>query len=90
MFYQIYPRSYADSDGDGIGDLRGILGRLDLAGLGVDCVQQPIFYSPGEDGGYDIRDYRAVMAEMGTLDDVDALIAACHERGMRIIQVLKR
>lgn len=87
VFYQIYPRSFADSDGDGIGDLRGILGRLDhLAGLGVDCVWlSPIFDSPGEDGGYDIRDYRAVMAEMGTLDDVDALIAACHERGMRII-----
>src|SRR5690606_15136986 len=64
VFYQVYPRSLADSDGDGIGDLQGIIGRLDhLADLGVDCVWlSPIFDSPNEDMGYDIRDYRAVMA----------------------------
>ena len=87
VFYQVYPRSFADSDGDGIGDLRGITSRLDhLADLGVDCVWlSPIFDSPNEDMGYDVRDYRAVMAEMGTLADLDELVAGCHERGMRII-----
>ncbi|MGD7788476.1 alpha-glucosidase [Propionibacteriaceae bacterium Y1700] len=87
VFYQVYPRSFADSDGDGVGDLRGIINRIDhLADLGVDCVWlSPIFDSPNEDMGYDVRDYRAVMAEMGTLTDLDDLIAACHERGMRII-----
>lgn len=87
VFYQVYPRSFQDSDGDGIGDLRGLISRLDhLAELGVDCVWlSPIFDSPNEDMGYDVRDYRAVMAEMGTLADVDELIAGCHERGMRII-----
>ncbi len=87
VFYQVYPRSFADSNGDGIGDLRGIINRLDhLADLGVDCVWlSPIFDSPNEDMGYDIRDYRAVMTEMGTLADVDELIAGCHDRGMRII-----
>ncbi|HHU39308.1 MAG TPA: alpha-glucosidase [Propionibacterium sp.] len=87
VFYQVYPRSFADSDGDGVGDVGGILEHLDhLADLGVDCVWlSPIYDSPNEDGGYDVRDYRAVMAEMGTLDQVDALIAACHARGMRII-----
>lgn len=87
VFYQVYPRSFADSDGDGVGDLRGLLARLDhLADLGVDCVWlSPIFDSPNEDMGYDVRDYRAVMAEMGTLADLDELIAGCHARSMRII-----
>lgn len=87
VFYQVYPRSFADSDGDGIGDLGGILQRLDhLSALGVNCLWlSPIYDSPNEDGGYDVRDYRAVMDEMGTLDQVDALIDACHARGMRII-----
>ena len=87
VFYQVYPRSFADSDGDGVGDLRGLTTRLDhLADLGVDCVWlSPIFDSPNEDMGYDVRDYRVVMAEMGTLTDLDELIAGCHQRGMRII-----
>ncbi len=87
VFYQVYPRSFADSDGDGLGDLRGIIDHLDhLDDLGIDCLWlSPIFASPNEDNGYDISDYRAVMTEMGTLDDIDELIAACHARGMRII-----
>lgn len=87
VFYQVYPRSFADSNGDGVGDVRGIINHLGhLEDLGVDCLWlSPIFASPNEDNGYDISDYRAVMEEMGTLDDVDELIGACHERGMRII-----
>ncbi len=87
VFYQVYPRSFADSNGDGVGDLRGIITHLDhIEDLGVDCLWlSPIFASPNEDNGYDISDYRAVMSEMGTLDDADELIAACHARGMRII-----
>lgn len=87
VFYQVYPRSFLDSDGDGVGDIRGIISRLDyLADLGVDCLWlSPIFASPNEDMGYDISDYRDIMTEMGTLADVDELIAGCHRRGMRII-----
>ena len=87
VFYQVYPRSFADSDGDGVGDLRGIINHLGhIEDLGVDCLWlSPIFASPNKDNGYDISDYRAVMSEMGTLDDIDELIAACHARGMRII-----
>lgn len=87
VFYQIYPRSFQDSNGDGVGDLRGVIDRLDyLQDLGVDCLWlSPIFDSPNEDMGYDVRNYRDVMAEMGTLDDADELIRECHERGMRII-----
>lgn len=87
VFYQVYPRSFADSDSDGVGDLRGLLDRLDhLEDLGVDCLWlSPIFASPNKDMGYDVSDYRAVMAQMGTMEDLRALVAACHERGMRII-----
>lgn len=86
-FYQVYPRSFCDANSDGIGDLRGIISQLDyLAELGVDCLWlSPIFASPNQDMGYDISDYRDVMAEMGTLADADELIAGCHQRGMRII-----
>nr|NLD40094.1 alpha-glucosidase [Actinomycetales bacterium] len=87
VFYQVYPRSFQDSNGDGVGDLAGIVSRLDyLAELGVDCVWlSPVFASPNDDMGYDVSDYRAIMEEMGTMADMEALIAACHERGMRII-----
>jgi len=90
VFYQVYPRSFQDSDGDGIGDLRGILSRLDyLKGLGVDALWlSPIYDSPMDDMGYDIRDYRAILAEFGTLEDFDALVAGLHERGMRLVMDL--
>ena len=87
VIYQVYPRSFADSNGDGVGDIQGIIGKLGyLADLGVDCVWlSPIFASPNVDMGYDVSDYRDIMAEMGTLDDVDELIRGCHDRGMRLI-----
>lgn len=85
--YQIYPRSFMDSSGDGIGDLNGILNRLDyLQDLGVETLWlSPFFSSPQADCGYDISDYTQVAPEYGTLADVDALIQAVHGRGMRII-----
>ena len=82
--YQVYPRSFADSDGDGVGDLRGILQRLDhLVELGVDVVWlSPVYASPQDDNGYDISDYQAVDPVFGTLADLDELVAALHQRGM--------
>ena len=87
VVYQIYPRSFADSDGNGIGDLNGIRSRVDyLAGLGVDAVWLSPFYpSALADGGYDVDDYRGVAPELGTLADFDALTADLHARGIRII-----
>jgi oligo-1,6-glucosidase len=90
VFYQIYPRSFKDSNGDGIGDLGGIIDSLDhLQGLGIDALWlSPIYDSPNDDNGYDIRDYRAIMAEFGTMDDFDRLLSQVHERGMRLIMDL--
>ena len=90
VVYQIYPRSFADSDGDGVGDLPGILAHLDhLAELGVDVVWiSPFFSSPHDDNGYDISDYEDVDPVFGTLDDLDRLIAGLHERGMRLVMDL--
>jgi len=87
VVYQIYPRSFLDTNHDGIGDLRGILRKLDyLQTLGVDIVWLcPIFQSPNDDNGYDISDYRAVMTEFGTMADFDELIAAMHARGMKLV-----
>jgi alpha-glucosidase len=87
VFYQIYPRSFADSNGDGVGDLQGIVGKLDyLADLGVDALWlSPIFVSPMRDFGYDVADYCAIDPVFGTDADLDALIAGLHDRGMRLI-----
>ena len=80
VVYQIYPRSYADSDGDGVGDLRGIIQHLDyIQSLGVDVVWlNPIFPSPNDDNGYDVSDYTAIMSDFGTMQDFDELLAGMH------------
>jgi alpha-glucosidase len=85
--YQIYPRSFADSNGDGVGDLRGIAEHLDhLVELWVEAIWlSPFFRSPMADFGYDVSDYRDVDPIFGTLDDFDHLVAACHERGIRVV-----
>ena len=87
VFYQIYPRSFADGNQDGIGDLKGILDKLDyLQWLGVDAIWlSPHFPSPQVDWGYDVSDYLGVAPEYGTLEDMRALIAGLHERGMRLV-----
>ncbi len=90
VFYQIYPRSFKDSNGDGIGDLQGIISKLDyLKELGIDAIWlSPIYDSPNDDNGYDIRDYRKIMAEFGTMADFDRLLTEVHNHGMRIIMDL--
>ncbi len=87
VVYQVWPRSFADSGGDGIGDLRGLIGKLDhLSDLGIDVVWlSPVYPSPQVDAGYDISDYCAVDPVFGTLADLDDLIADLHTRGMRLI-----
>jgi len=87
IIYQIYPRSFQDSNGDGIGDLPGITQRLDyIAGLGVDAIWiSPFFKSPQKDFGYDVSDYCDVNPEYGTLDDFDILIAKAHDLGLRVM-----
>ena len=88
--YQIYPRSFMDSDGDGVGDIRGILRKLDyLQALGVNALWLcPVYKSPNDDNGYDISDYRDIREDFGTLQDLDDLIAALHQRGMKLIMDL--
>ena len=90
VMYQIYPRSFQDSDGDGIGDLRGVINRLGyLETLGVDVVWlSPIYPSPQDDNGYDISDYQDIEPTFGTLADFDDLVAKAHERGIRIVMDL--
>ena len=90
VFYQIYPRSFMDSNGDGIGDLKGITAKLDyLKELGIDAIWlSPVYDSPNDDNGYDIRDYRKIMEEFGTMEDFDHLLGEVHHRGMRLIMDL--
>ena len=90
VVYQVYPRSFQDSDGDGIGDLRGIRQRLDhLERLGVDVVWlSPVYRSPHSDNGYDISDYQDIDPAFGTLADFDDLLADLHRRGMRLVMDL--
>lgn len=85
--YQIYPRSFMDSNGDGIGDLRGVISKLDyLRDLGIDVIWIcPMYKSPNDDNGYDISDYQDIMDEFGTMDDFDNLIQEVHSRGMKLI-----
>lgn len=90
VVYQIYPRSFMDSNGDGIGDLQGIISRLDyLKELGIDMIWlSPVYQSPNDDNGYDISDYQKIMREFGTMEDFDELLAETHKRGMKIVMDL--
>ena len=90
VVYQIYPRSFNDGNGDGIGDLRGVIQRLDyLQQLGVDVVWlSPVYKSPNDDNGYDISDYRDIMTEFGTLADWREMIEGMHQRGIKLIMDL--
>ncbi|MDF2093583.1 alpha-glucosidase [Knoellia sp. 3-2P3] len=90
VVYQVYPRSFQDSDGDGIGDLRGVIRRLDyLATLGIDVLWlSPIYASPQDDNGYDISDYQDIDPTFGTLEDFDELVEQAHARGIRIVMDL--
>ncbi len=90
VIYQIYPRSFMDSNGDGIGDLKGITSRLDyLKYLGIDVIWlSPVYQSPNDDNGYDISDYQAIMEEFGTMEDFDEMLDAAHKRGIRIVMDL--
>lgn len=85
--YQVYPRSFKDSNGDGIGDLKGIIEKLDyLKDLGIDLIWvSPFFKSPNDDNGYDISDYRDILEEFGTMEDFDNLLLETHKRGMKLI-----
>ena len=90
VVYQIYPRSFCDSDGDGIGDLNGITGKLDyLKELGADVIWlSPVYESPNDDNGYDISDYQAVMKNFGTMADFDRMLEEIHARGMKLVMDL--
>ena len=87
VVYQIYPRSFQDSNGDGVGDLQGILRRLDyIAELGANVIWLcPIYASPNEDNGYDISDYQKIQPDFGTMEDFECLLREAHKRGIRII-----
>lgn len=90
IVYQIYPRSFCDSNGDGIGDIPGIISKLDyISSLGVNVIWlSPVYASPNEDNGYDISDYLSIHPDFGTMDDFDALIAEADKRGIKIIMDL--
>ena len=90
VVYQIYPRSFKDTDGDGVGDLKGIISKLDyIKSLGIDIIWlNPIYGSPNADNGYDISDYQTIMKEFGTMEDFDALLKGMHERGLKLVMDL--
>jgi oligo-1,6-glucosidase len=87
VVYQIYPRSFKDSDGDGVGDIKGIISKLDyIKSLGIDVVWlNPIYESPNADNGYDISNYQAIMKEFGTMQDFDTLLKGMHDRGIKLV-----
>ena len=87
VVYQVYPRSFKDSNGDGVGDLKGITSKLDyLKSLGIDVIWlNPVFSSPNDDNGYDISDYQGIMREFGTMQDFDDLLKGMHDRGLKLI-----
>ncbi len=90
VVYQVYPRSFKDGNGDGIGDLKGIIQKLDyIKDLGVDVIWlSPIYDSPNDDNGYDIRNYRKILSEFGTMDEFDYLLNLAHEKGLKLIMDL--
>ena len=90
VVYQVYPRSFMDANGDGIGDLQGVTSRLDyLQELGIDVIWlSPVYQSPNVDNGYDISDYQAIQPEFGTMADFDELLKQAHRRGIRIVMDL--
>ena len=90
IVYQIYPRSFNDSNGDGIGDIRGIMEKMDyISSLGIDVIWlNPIYNSPNYDNGYDISDYYGIMEDFGTLEDFKNLLDNCHKRGIKLIMDL--
>jgi oligo-1,6-glucosidase len=90
VVYQIYPRSFKDSNGDGVGDLKGIISKLDyIKNLGIDAVWlNPIYASPNDDNGYDISNYREIMSDFGTMEDFDILLKEMHKRGIKLIMDL--
>ena len=87
VVYQIYPKSFSDSNGDGVGDIRGIIGKLDyIASLGVDYIwSTPFFVSPMNDNGYDVANYREIDSSFGTMADVEELIAEADKRGLGLM-----
>src|ERR1044071_9045167 len=90
VVYQVYPRSFKDSDGDGVGDLKGIISKLDyIKSLGIDAVWlNPIYTSPNDDNGYDISDYYNIMQDFGTMADFDAMLKGMHDRKIKVIMDL--
>ena len=90
IVYQIYPRSFKDSNGDGIGDLNGITEKMGyLKELGINVLWlSPVYKSPNDDNGYDISDYQAIMDEFGTMEDFDRMLAAAHENGIKLVMDL--
>ncbi|MFT5217304.1 MAG: oligo-1,6-glucosidase [Glaciecola sp.] len=90
VVYQIYPRSFKDSNGDGVGDLKGIISKLDyIKSLGIEAIWlNPIYQSPNDDNGYDISDYRSIMKDFGTMEDFDVLLKGMHDRGIKLIMDL--